>query len=297
MARGTNTRVLLTGASGFVGRHVLAHLLSQGIDVIAVGRTRPTGYSGEYIEADLLQPLASADAVHAAGASHLLHLAWFAEHGQYWTSPLNLRWVDASLHLIEAFCRSGGVQVVVTGTCAEYDWSTGYCIEDASPLNPSTLYGASKDATRRLASHLCAAHGTAFAWGRIFLPYGPDEDARRLIPSLVRVFKGLDKPFGVNADAYRDLLHVDDVSAAITQLLLTNSTGNYNIASGQPTRISDLVRWMATATGKDPSIVLDLATERPNEPRILVGDNLKLKRTGWHMQKHLIDHISEMMAR
>lgn len=297
MAHGTDMKVLLTGASGFVGRHVLACLLSQGIEVVAVGRTRPAGYSGEFIAADLLQPAACADVVRAAKASHLVHLAWYAEHGQYWTSPLNLRWVDSTLHLIEAFCLSGGTQVVATGTCAEYDWSTGYCLEDSSPLSPATLYGASKDATRRLASHLCAAHGTALAWGRIFLPFGPDEDDRRLIPSLVRVFKDQGRPFGVNADAYRDLLHVDDVASAITQLLLTNSAGNYNIASGQPTRLSDLVRWIGTAAGKDPRIVLDLATERPNEPRMLIGDNQKLKNTGWQMRKPLIDHISEMMAR
>lgn len=290
-------RVLLTGATGFVGRSVLSHLLSQDIEVIAVGRVPPAGYVGKFIAADLLKPDACTEVVRSAKASHLVHLAWYAEHGKYWASPLNLRWVNASLDLIESFCRTGGAQVVVTGTCAEYDWSTGYCIEDTSPLNPATLYGASKDATRRLSSYVCAAHGTAFAWARIFLPYGPAEDSRRLIPSLVRVFKGQDKPFGVNANAYRDLLHVDDIASAVTQLLLANSSGNYNISSGQPTRISDLVRWVANAANKDPEIVLNLATERPNEPRMLIGDNQKLKLTGWHIQKQLIDHIMEIMLR
>lgn len=290
-------KVLLTGASGFVGRNVLAHLLSKDIEVVAVGRTPPAKYSGEFIAADLLNPDPFSEVVRAAKASHLLHLAWYAEHGEYWSSRLNLRWVDSSIRLIEAFCHSGGTQIVAIGTCAEYDWSTGYCIEDVSPMNPATLYGAAKDTVRRLATHICADHGAVFTWGRIFLPYGPNEDARRLIPSLVKVFKGQGVPFGVNADSYRDFLHIDDIASAITQLLLTNSSGNYNIASGQPTCISDLVHWMANAAGKDPGIVLDLATKRPNEPRLLIGDNQKLLSTGWQMQNHLIDHISEVMTR
>ena len=290
-------KILLTGASGFVGRHVLACLLRQGLEVAVVGRSRPLGYSQEFIFSDLLESDAGANVIREARASHLIHLAWYAEHGQYWTSPLNLRWVDASIRLIEAFCESGGRQVVAAGTCAEYDWSNGYCLEDVSPLVPATLYGVSKDATRRLVSHICSAHGIALAWGRIFLPFGPGEDERRLIPSLVRVFMDQSQPFGVNAQAYRDLLHVDDVASAIAQLLLTNSVGSYNISSGQPTRISDVVRWMGNVSGKDPDIVLNLATERPNEPLMLIGDNRKLKDIGWKMQRHLIDHISELMTR
>jgi nucleoside-diphosphate-sugar epimerase len=289
-------KVLVTGASGFIGHSVLAFLNSHHIEGVAVGRTCPVGYSGQFIAADLLMPAACADVVRKAKASHLVHLAWYAEHGQYWTSPLNLRWVEASIHLIESFCQSGGAQVVMTGTCAEYDWSTGYFLEDASTLSPATLYGASKDATRRLASHICADYDTRFAWGRIFVPYGPEEDVRRLIPSLVRVFRGQGSPFGVNAGAYRDLLHVDDVASAIMQLALTSSTGSYNIASGQPTLISDLVSWIANASGKDPGIVLGRVTERPNEPRMLIGDNQKLKNIGWRMEKNLIDYILERMA-
>lgn len=277
-------RVLFTGASGFLGHYVLAKLRERQIDVVVVGRRRPAGHGGEFIAADLLstdEAAATAAAISRAQASHLLHLAWYAEHGAYWTSPLNLRWVDASVRLAEAFCAGGGQALVAAGSCAEYDWSYGYCREDVTPLTPASLYGAAKDATRRLLAALCATQGVRFAWGRVFLPYGEGEDRRRLIPSLVDVFAGKRKPFGVNAAAWRDFLHAEDVARGFVHLLHAEASGSYNIASARPTRIADVVRHLADAAHADADRVLGLASARPEEPDLLVGDNGKLRALGW----------------
>lgn len=274
-------RVLLTGASGFIGRHVLDQLKKGGIDHVVVGRSRPAGHTGDFIEADLLRIGDCTNMIQRASASHLVHLAWYAEHGEYWTSPLNLRWAEASVRLVEAFCAAGGQKVVAAGTCAEYDWSFGYCREDSTPLSPASMYGATKDATRRLISAVCDSRRVALAWGRIFLPYGKGEDSRRLVPSLIEVFRGKHPPFGVNANAYRDFLHADDVASGLIRLLLSDAEGSYNISSGQPTQIVDVVKMIANAFNGDASAVLDLSTERLGEPEILFGDNGKLKVLGW----------------
>jgi nucleoside-diphosphate-sugar epimerase len=282
-------KVLVTGASGFIGRYVLVQLEKYGITPVVIGRSCPTGFKGEFIEADLLRAGDCKDLIQRAGASHLVHLAWYAEHGEYWTSPLNLRWADASVRLVEAFCAAGGQKVVTAGTCAEYDWSFGYCREDDTPLNPASMYGATKDATRRLIAAVCRSHRVALAWGRIFLPYGRGEDARRLVPSLIEVFRGKRLPFGVNANAYRDFLHADDVASGFIRLLLSDAEGNYNISSGRPTQIADIVRLIANAFHGDPGMVLALSTERPGEPEVLFGDNGKLKALGWHSGHSMAD--------
>jgi nucleoside-diphosphate-sugar epimerase len=274
-------KVLLTGASGFIGRHVLADLRQQGIETVAVGRTRPEYYEGDFITADLLRSEAPALVIDRARPTHLIHLAWYTEHGAYWTSPLNLRWLDASVRLTEAFCAAGGKKLIAAGTCAEYDWTIGYCREDSSPLAPTTLYGTAKDATRRLLAALCAAADVEFAWGRVFMPYGEGEDERRLIPSLTAVFEGRRDPFGVNGATYRDFLQVKDVARAFTCLLRPEARGDYNIASGQPTRIADVVLRIAEALGGDARRVLDLPPSRLGEPEILLGDNQKLRSLGW----------------
>lgn len=273
-------RVLLTGASGFIGQYVLQSLQQHGIESVAVGRTRPKS-SGAFIEADLLSISDYKPLLEQAKPTHLLHLAWYAEHGKYWASPLNLRWLEATTRLVEAFGTLGGQHVVMAGTCAEYDWTKGYCQEDGTPLNPATLYGTAKDSTRRLAMALCQVHQIPCAWGRIFLPYGNGETTNRLIPSLIEVLRGRRPPFGVNAHAYRDFLHVSDVAEGFVSLLLTNANGAYNVSSGEPTRLAEIVTTLATLLDADPEPVLAMATQRPDEPNLLVGENLKLKALGW----------------
>lgn len=294
-------RVLLTGASGFLGRYALGGLRRHGIETVMLGRQRaPDSAFADFIEADLLATQDFAALVKRSGATHLLHLAWYAEHGKYWTSPLNFRWVEATTRLVEAFCAAGGQQVVVAGTCAEYDWSHGYCREDSTPLNPSTLYGTAKDAARRLAMAACAQHQVPCAWGRVFLPFGAGEASQRLIPSLIEVFRGKRPPFGVNATAYRDLLHASDVAEGFITLLKSGENGVCNISSGQPVRLADVVQELARLLDADPQIVLDLTTERPGEPPLLVGENLKLKALGWQsalsLAQGLEQTVHEMQA-
>ncbi len=283
-------RVLLTGASGFLGQHVLKHLLECGIDTIVVGRSLPVNYTpAKFKKVDLLGQCNFDELCAEVGATHLLHLAWYAEHGAYWRSPLNLDWSQASVRLVQAFCKAGGQKIVIAGTCAEYDWANGYCDEDLTPLKPNTLYGVAKDATRRLIEGVCAEHQVDCAWARIFVPYGQGEDNRRLLPSLKAVFQGKRAPFGVNADAYRDFLHAEDVAAGFITLLQADAAGAYNICSGQPVQIAEVVRQMAHVYGVEPNIVLDLSTERPGEPAFLVGSNKKLQALGWQLQHSLSD--------
>lgn len=275
-------RVLLTGASGFLGRYVLESLYQQGIETVTMGRQYVHDKAfGDFIETDLLASPNFTSLVKEAGATHLLHLAWYAEHGKYWTSPLNLRWLEATTRLVEAFCAADGQRVVVAGTCAEYDWSYGYCRESSTPLNPVTLYGSAKDATRRLMMAICAQHQVPCAWGRVFLPFGMGESEQRLIPSLIEVFRGKRPPFGVNAFAYRDFLHASDVAEGFVTLLKNAESGAYNISSSQPVRLGDVVQKLGQLLNADPQAVLDLTVERPGEPLLLVGENLKLKALGW----------------
>ncbi len=287
-------RVLLTGASGFLGRHVLSSLRQRNIETVMLGRRRPNegGFAG-FIEADLLAAGDFAGLAREAQATHLLHLAWYAEHGKYWTSPLNLRWVEVTTRLVEAFCAAGGKHVVVAGTCAEYDWSHGYCREDSTPLNPATLYGKSKDAARRLAMAVCTQHQVPCAWGRVFLPFGAGEAGERLIPSLIAAFQGERPPFGVHASAYRDFLHAADVAEGFIALLQGAANGSYNISSGQPVLVEDLVRALAQLLAADPQAVLGLTAKRPGEPLLLAGENLRLKALGWEASRSLLQGLQQ----
>lgn len=276
-------KVLLTGGSGFLGRHVLHCLRRHGVHTVTVGRQRPCGSDDtDWIAADLLATHNLTELAQQVRATHLLHLAWYAEHGQYWNSSLNLRWVDATVRLTEAFCHAGGQHVVVAGTCAEYDWSHGYCREEGTPLNPATLYGIAKDAARRLVMAVCEQNQVACAWGRVFLPFGAGEPAQRLLPSLIAALRGQRSPFATYATAYRDFLHASDVAAGLVALLHPAACGEYNISSGQPVQLTNLVHLLAGLVHADPRPILALSQVRTNEPSLLVGNSNRLQTLGWY---------------
>ena len=295
-------KVLLTGASGFLGQYVLRRLQQSAIPVVAVGRSRPAGrseapFESVFIPADLLAIGDFAPLVRQAGASHLLHLAWVTEHGRYWSSPQNFRWVDASTRLVQAFCEAGGQQVVVAGSCAEYASGVGPFLEDLTALAPATLYGVAKDATRRLLEALCAQHGARCAWARVFFPFGAGEGPARLLPRLLGTLQGRAPPFGVNPHADRDFLHAQDVADGLLTLLRSDASGSYNISSGQPLQIGELVRVLAQLLGRDAACVLDQPSpsERAAEPAAVVGDNRKLVALGWRRQFTLLQGLEQTL--
>ena len=163
------TKRLLTGATGFIGRHAIEPLLKLGYEIHAI-TSRPAALNSlvTWHQADLLNPLAAAEIVSAAQPTHCLHFAWYAVHGKFWTATENLQWVEASLRLLRELNRSGCKRIVISGTCAEYDWRYGWCDEAVTPLNPVTLYGASKQSLGAITTAFCEKEKISHAWGRIF---------------------------------------------------------------------------------------------------------------------------------
>lgn len=275
-------KVILTGATGFVGRYVERELGRLGIEYISLQRRADC--NERVIQMDLLAPHELGALFQKLKPTHLIHLAWYTEHGKYWDSDLNLRWVLATKHLVEAFCSSGGQHIVITGTCAEYDSTYGYCVEEVTPIKPNSLYGVCKDATRNITQLVVKKHGASMSWARIFFPYGPGESSQRLLPSLFKAFKGEVLPFGVNASCYRDLLHVGDAARAILTCALSKFDGAVNICSGKPVLISEIVEAVARIQNCDSNLILGLAPTNLENNNLLVGSNKILRSLNWDQE-------------
>lgn len=283
-------RALVTGATGFVGRSVVHSLKRRGVDVITLGRGQASD-----VQVDLLGEESLDDAMTHAAADVLIHSAWYAEHGKFWTAPVNTQWVTATERLVEAFCRTGGRRVVGVGTCAEYQWSQACCLEMSTPLRPATLYGASKDEARKVMERVCAAHDASCAWARLFIPIGVGEPPGRLIPSVIAVLRGTREPFAIGGAASRDFLHVTDVAEALVTLALSDATGPFNISSARPTPIAELVDHLAMRLGADAEPLRRLYADRPGEPASLYGDNSRLSALGWWQTLSLPDALDLML--
>jgi nucleoside-diphosphate-sugar epimerase len=274
-------RVLVTGASGFVGRRALEPLLRRGFEVHAVGRSAsvPEGTPGAiaWHGADLLDASARQALVAEVGASHLLHLAWYAEPGAFWDARLNAPWVAASVGLVDEFAAAGGARAVLAGTCAEYDWAAPQPLREDSPIAPATYYGVCKDATRRVAEGLAERAGISLAWGRIFFLYGPREDERRLVASVARNLVAGERAPTSAGTQLRDFLHVDDVAGAFAALLDSDVAGAVNIASGEPVTVRRVVETIAQAAGHPELLDIGAVAQRAGDPPEIAADITRLR--------------------
>jgi len=294
------SRVLVTGATGFVGRGVLEPLLAAGYDVHAISTRPAPAWSPEGVvwhQTDLLE-LGATSLVSELRPAQLLHFAWDAEPGRFWTSEGNLHWVEASLRLLRAFAAAGGERAVLAGTSAEYAWEhETHCVEGVTPLAPATLYGASKHALRMIAEAHARQHDYALAWGRIFFVFGPFEDERRLggsVASALAVGRRAETSPGKQV---RDFLYAPELAEAFAALLGSDVTGAVNVASGQPVAIKELICALGEAAGRPELVALGARAANPLEPASLTADVGRLRdEVGWTPTRSLAEAARETMA-
>jgi nucleoside-diphosphate-sugar epimerase len=230
--------------------------------------------------------------------THLLHLAWVTTPGVYWTSPENRRWMTASQKLLEAFAAFRGKRVVLTGSCAEYDWTAvGQCHEYRTPTTAATLYGQCKNALHESATAFARNRGLSLAWARLFFLYGPREHPARLVPSVARALLAGEPAECSAGTQSRDFLHVDDAADALVTLLLSQVTGPVNVASGEAVSIREVVEAIAAEVGRPDLPRFGARPTAPDEPSQLFADVSQLRReVGWvpriDLKKGLADTVT-----
>lgn len=277
-------RLLLTGGGGFVGRHAVIALIEAGYEVHAlVNRNLPRKTEGIYLhQCDLSDFRRQREIAREIRATHLLHLAWYAEHGKYWASPENYMCVEAGAELVSNFVESGGLRAVFAGTCAEYDWSYGYCLEGSTPLRPSTIYGSCKNRMRMILEDFSAGAGLKSSWGRIFSLYGPGEDHRRLVPSVALSLLRNEPAMCTHGNQVRDFLYVADAARAFVALLESGVQGPVNIASGVPVSVREVVLRIAEKINRRELVRFGAVQRSDNDPPFLTASVGRLTdEVGW----------------
>lgn len=277
-------KVLVTGSTGFIGRHCLPLLLDKGYEVHAVtSKSSIDGFSDiHWQQCDLLDSEKVSALLKKVKPTHLLHFAWITARGEFWTSLENLRWVRASLDLLEAFVKNGGRRAVVAGTCAEYNWQYGYCSEQITPLIPTTLYGLCKHSLQIMFEAFARETDLSSAWGRIFFLYGPYEPPDKFVSSVVQALLRGEIASCSHGNQIRDFLYVQDVADAFVTLLNSDITGAVNIASGTPIVLKDILYKIGEKLNGNNLIRLGENPVSTNEPPLVVADVRVLKnQLGW----------------
>jgi nucleoside-diphosphate-sugar epimerase len=280
-------RVLVTGASGCIGRHLVPALVARGWEVHALASDRSRDdalpVSGAKVSRDvtwhtgnLLRAGDAESVVRAASPTHLVHLAWYIAPGRWAAAAENFEWVQASLALIGAFKAHNGMRVVTAGSCLEYDWRYGYCSETLTPCTPHTVYGACKHALQILTSALAREGSLASAWARIFFVYGPHEHPDRLVASVIRSLLAGEPARTSHGRQVRDYLFVEDVADALVRLLESDVTGPINVASGQAITLRDIVSEIGRQTDRSELIQLGAIAQATTDTPLVVADTSRL---------------------
>jgi nucleoside-diphosphate-sugar epimerase len=289
---------LVTGALGWIGAHLVRRLTADGHRVFALVRPggdpwRLAGLEPKptLIECDLADHARVRQFVAELRPELCFHLAWYAVPGDYLHSLANLSVLADSLNLARIAKESGCRHFLGVGTCLEYDTSLG-TLSETSPTRPQSVYAAAN-----LALHLVLdqfrGEGMGVTWARLFYLYGPMEDARRLVASVVRALLA-GEPVAISpGQQVRDFLHVEDVAAALAILGERHLDGVFNIGSGQPITVADIATTLGRLCERESLVQLGARPYASGEPMYVCADVAKLASTGWRPTYDLETGLSD----
>jgi GDP-4-dehydro-6-deoxy-D-mannose reductase len=297
-------KVLVTGANGFVGRHLSAHLRASGDTVVGTDRT--TGGP------DLNDAHGLASLFAAEGPEVVIHLAAQADVGGSWTSPVDTMRtnVEGTMHVLAA-ARAAGCRRVVAVTSADIYGivrEDELPLDESAPLRPVSPYAASKAAADMVCIQAGLGYGQDVVRVRAFNHLGPGQSDKFVAPALAsRVAAAESRGEGAIAvgslEPRRDFTDVRDVVRAYRLLALHGQAGEaYNVCTGTDVSIGDILEQLLLMARVPLRAVVDPDLVRPVDLPVLRGDASKLRTTtGWEpeipLERTLADVLDDWRAR
>ncbi|MEQ1859005.1 MAG: NAD(P)-dependent oxidoreductase [Chthoniobacteraceae bacterium] len=283
-------RILITGATGFIGRACACAALARGHEVAALvrpGSSRPVDAALVRIDGELARP--DWRAIEAFAPDSCLHTAWIATPGEYLLSPLNHDYLDWSVAFLHGLAGRGVRHCIATGTCLEYAPQDGPLREDASPLAPASPYARSKDALRRAMESSALDLG----WARIFLPFGPGEDPRRLPTSIIQHTLKQESIVLKTPDSIRDFVFIGDVAGALLTALEHRFCGSLNVGTGVGVSVREFAAHIARLLGEPARVIAAEAAVDPYPA--IVADPARLCALGWRPRTSIEDGLAQII--
>jgi GDP-4-dehydro-6-deoxy-D-mannose reductase len=314
---GTTSVVLVTGAAGFVGRHLLRRLAEEGSGTAAAWR-RPggdeeaRGWSAEaegpaadWREVNLLDRRDVAAAIADLRPDHVYHLAGAAHVAQSWqeTDTTLAANVMGTHHLLEALREAGvAARVLIPSSAAVYQPSESPLTEEA-PVGPTSPYALSKLAQERLALRARADSGQQVVVARAFNHIGPGQTAAYFAPNFARQIAAAEAGLAPpalkvgNLDARRDVMDVRDTVRAYTMLMRAGRNGEvYNVCAGKARTVREVLEALLALSPTRVEVEVDPALFRPSDTPVVLGSHEKLQRaTGWTPSAPFADTLRDVM--
>lgn len=286
-------KIAVTGANGFVGKHLVTELVTHNYSVLAIGGSDLTsGQDSEnvtWVNCDLSQESEVAK-LNLSDVDAVIHLAGLAAVGPSFDSPMSYITTNAALEVNlfqKAIHDNVRPRFLLISSGSLYDPNSELPITEQTTVLPSSPYAVSK-ITQEQAGHYYGNRGFEVVIARPFNHFGPGQNTGFIAPDLaqqiVAVERGESTQISVgNLEAQRDYTDVRDIVKAYMALLANGVPGEtYNICSGNPKSGNDVLNAMLQYTQLQPQIVTDPSRMRPADNPVIYGDHSKIsKDAGW----------------
>ncbi len=287
-------RVLVTGASGFAGRHLVAACEAAGDEVTTASRTAGV---------DLLDPERAREAVAAARPDAVYHLAALAHVGDSWRDPGRYLADNVAMahNVLEAVrVEAPGATVITAGSGEVYGPPDALPVDESAALRPQNPYAVSKASADLLAGFYADGHGLRVIRARPFNHAGPGQEPTYAIASFARQAAAGGDPLRIvtgNPDTRRDYTDVRDVVRAYRLLAERAEPGIYNVCSGRTASARELVAMLAEAAGARVEHEIDDSLVRAHEVMEVRGSPDRLRAaTGWAPEIPLERTLADTVA-
>jgi len=275
--------VLVTGATGFIGNHVVVRLLEEGYRVTAVARNgkRATALpwygSVEFIATDIHDP-STLERLRPNAFDAVIHLAWPGLPNYKALTHLEST-LPAECRFLKSLVTAGTQRLLVSGTCFEYGLRSG-CLDESTPPQPVTPYGMAKNTLRGYLEALRDVHPFHLQWVRLFYMHGKGQSPKSLLSQLDAAIDEGETVFNMSGgEQLRDYLSVEAVASHLVSLMENPAfDGIVNVCSGNPVSVRRLVEERITARGSSIRLNLGYYPYPDYEPMAFWGDTRKLSR-------------------
>ncbi len=280
-------RILVTGATGFVGRWAVAACLDHGHKVAGLvlpDDPAPLPEAATVFRGTLGDP--PWDDIDAFAPDTCVHAAWITTPGVYMTSPLNASFEDWSLAFFRHLLGRSLTRAVGVGSCLEY-------IPEAAP-QARAGYVQSKRRVCAGLEQMATEHGADWAWARVFFPYGEGEPPGKLTRSMVEALQRGERFALHSPEAVRDFIAVQDAGRALARVAESPVTGTVDIGTGQPTAVREVASCVADVLGMAPDDCFEWGTE-PDAWPLPLADATRLLETGWNATITLPEGVKRLV--